>query len=309
MVHKLWLTAPNRAPRRSDSLTLETLGSMLQAVHQSHGKVETQELQVFPQLFALEGGWLQPVVALEHLYPLNFTITIRHTDWWYWESDERLRIDGKWIEDTRFPDSLQTINLELESLARKAGQIDEIADQMAEKWHFRTQDGTIYTARDSMEVSRWTGGSTWNSKRWVRDESKTPESIDFYIKKVTWARDRSLSGIPGGAAPNLTVSEDFKIIEDAKPALRARELAQAGVLYGTPADEARRLVSEYLERARADEDYDTSVDDDDEDEDDENDNGGWLSPDHLHDHWDYEYDEDDDNISDYLSDEDPEFVL
>jgi hypothetical protein len=306
MVHKLWLTAPDRAPRRSDSLTLETLGPMLQAIHQSHGKVETQELQVFPQLFALQAGWLQPVVALEHLYPLHFTITIRHTDWWFWESDERLRIDGKWVNDTRFPDSLQTINLELESLARKAGQIDDVANQVAEKWHFRTQDGTIFTARDSMQVSQWTGGSTWNRVRWVRDESKQPEKIEFYVKKVTWVRDRSLFEIPGGGAPDLSVSEDFKVIEDAKPALKTTELAQAGVPPGTSADEARRLVSEYLERARANGEYDTSVDDDDED--DENESGGW-SPHIIHDHWDYEYDEDEENVSDYLSDEDPEFVL
>jgi hypothetical protein len=307
MVHKLWLTAPDRAPRRSDSLTLETLKSMLLAIHHSHGKVETQELQVFPQLYALEGGSLLPVVSLEHLCPLHFTITIRHTDWWFWESDERLRIDGKWVNDTMFPDSLQTINLELESLARKAGQIDEIANQMANKWHFRTQDGAIFTARNSMEVSLWTGGSTWNRERWVRDESKIPEQIDLYIKKVTWLRDRSLSEIPGGSAPNLNVSEDFKVIEDTKPALRARELAQAGVLPGTSADAARRMVSDYLERARANGEYDTSVDDDDDD-DDENDSGGW-SPHYLHDHWDYDDDEGGDNMSDYQSDEDPEFVL
>lgn len=295
MVHKLWLTSPDRAPNRIDTLSIGTLAKMLQALFQNHGRVETQELQVFPQLYALEGGSLEGVLSLEHLYPLNLTITIRHTDWWFWEHDERLHIEGGWLSEARFPDSLKTINLELESLVRKTNQIDYIADQMADHWHFLTKNGTVFTAdKAHMQTSRWNGGSTWNGERWIRDEvPENPERLDFYIKKITWLPDRALSRVPR-FMPRLDVPDDFKVIQDAKPALRCRLMATAGVPAGADANEARRLVSEYIAMARPSSD-------------DESDDGYPRSDDTLDS--EYDYNDGDDGDSEYEYESDAEFEL
>lgn len=141
----------------------------------------------------------------------------------------------------RFPDSLKTITLELESLQRKKDQIDWMAEMMKNTWRFQTKNNTIFSAsKDDTTETTWSGSSTWNDKRWVRDETK-PEQVNYYIKTVVWKRDASLTKI--SIAPDLTAPEEkFKVIEDSTPNLSTHELQAAKVPPGTDANEAKRLV-------------------------------------------------------------------
>ncbi len=191
------------------------------------------------------GTSLTQILSINHLYPLSFTITIRHHDWWFWESDDRLRIKARWVNECRFPDSLKTIHLELESLQRKKDQIDWMADMMRDTWHFQTKNLTIFSAsKDDVTENTWIGSSTWNDARWVRDETKL-EQVEYYIKTVTWQRDASLTRLEA-SAPDLTAPEEkFKVIEDSTPSLATDELAAAKVPPETDANEAKRLVRVY----------------------------------------------------------------
>ncbi|OTA56228.1 hypothetical protein K449DRAFT_387581 [Hypoxylon sp. EC38] len=119
------------------------------------------------------------------LYPRRLTLTIRHADWWYWEQDRPLRFEAQWIEGVCavLPGSVREFYIELESLERKKDQVDSIAKQMREKWFFKRTDGvTLFpdVTGGNVEVSRWSGTSTWNGQTWTRDET-APGRIDYYV--------------------------------------------------------------------------------------------------------------------------------
>ncbi|OAQ99953.1 hypothetical protein LLEC1_04022 [Akanthomyces lecanii] len=111
-----------------------------------------------------------PDLAFQRLY-----ITIRHTDFWFWETDEPLRFECQWIPGLCrvLPTTVREVVIEMETVRRKATQLDDIANQMAQRWHFRTKDGKALFAdstANSHKVSCWQGSSCWHKRRWIRDE-------------------------------------------------------------------------------------------------------------------------------------------
>ncbi|KAF3927385.1 hypothetical protein ABW21_db0205022 [Orbilia brochopaga] len=144
---------------------------------------------------------------MRHFHPLEVTVTLRHTDFWYWEDDAPLRVGSNWVHRCKFPNSTRVIRVELESLERKKASIDHLAQQAIEKWEFTRMDGTKLTAKRShihrtqsseneeviehdkgeTEVMRWSGSSTWEGRRWLRDEVNTePGKLQYYVKSVVW---------------------------------------------------------------------------------------------------------------------------
>lgn len=211
-----WLTREDRAPPeyvQGHGLSIQNLTSILQRYNIGNGGngrdnaehlAEIDSIRVFAQMFLLEEG--DPLVNLIKTPGLRFrqlTITIRHTDWWHWESDRPLSIDGgKWIQKASevLPETVREVRMELESLERKKGQIDAIAAQMRQKWFFKRTDGAVLLADAPPEeenteksdddasqegelVTRWSGSSTWQDQRWLRDETE-PGRVDYYIRTV-----------------------------------------------------------------------------------------------------------------------------
>ncbi|KAG8672079.1 hypothetical protein FPOAC2_05450 [Fusarium poae] len=188
--HTQWASAPDRAPPWIHHPL--PLRSMLHRIakQQVQDKVEIERLRVFAQMYKLEEGNLARILSEPLLAPRIVTLTIRHTDWWFWEQDEPLRFEGNWIEDVSKALSTSTNQfcIELESLERKKGQIDKIADQMIKKWYFKRSDGVVLYAEasgGSRKESRWSGDSTWHHRRWVRDETE-PGRLDYYVVSVTF---------------------------------------------------------------------------------------------------------------------------
>jgi hypothetical protein len=205
-----WLTREDRAPPEYDrhGLNIRNLTSIVQRyLADSDGSggsggdgmerlVEIDSVRVFVQMFLLEEA--TPLVNLITTPGLRFrrlTITIRHQDWWEWEYDRPLYIKGqKWIEKVSevLPDTVKEVVMELESLERKKHQIDRIAEQMQERWFFKRTDGAILLAEAPSDgqdiektdlVTRWSGSSTWQDRRWVRDETE-PGRVDYYVRTV-----------------------------------------------------------------------------------------------------------------------------
>ncbi|KAJ6260104.1 hypothetical protein Dda_4325 [Drechslerella dactyloides] len=168
-------------------------------------------VRVFAQLCNLEdGSRLEEILTMKHFRPTEVTVTLRHTDWWNWESDAPLHAGSMWVGYCRFPESTQVIRVEFESLERKKASIDHIARQAVKKWEFRRQDGAKLTAKrgnmkvlptkegeeakeydeGEVEVMRWTGSSTWENRRWIRDEIPSePGKLQYYVKTVVWRVD------------------------------------------------------------------------------------------------------------------------
>ncbi|KAJ9132231.1 Alanine--tRNA ligase, partial [Coniochaeta hoffmannii] len=219
-----WLTSQDRAPPeyrvgRGDgrggvpgSTQREMLERRLAQVARSLGGEEEEEegdgfeiqgLRVFAQMYKLEGGHLAALLGTPGLRPRRVTLTVRHADWWFWESDERLRVEGQqWLEGVcgQLRASVREVCIELESLERKKDQVDEIARQMRERWFFKRGDGEGLFADVSGradEVTRWSGTSTWNGRRWVRDETAEGR-LDYYVVAV-WFRPLHVVQRRGGS--------------------------------------------------------------------------------------------------------------
>ncbi|KAL9088130.1 MAG: hypothetical protein Q9159_003248 [Coniocarpon cinnabarinum] len=163
----------------------------LRTLHELHGDVElTGGIRIFAQLGQLEACTeLARVLGMEHFHPRVVTITLRHTDWRWWEFDSPLHIASRWVNMCTFPESVQEIRLELESLARRKEQVDSIAEQMCEKWcFFRRNASLLLRAQiEATIVERWTVSSTWEGKRWVEDEIEGKEGVlDYYVKTVVF---------------------------------------------------------------------------------------------------------------------------
>ena len=204
-----WLTHRDRAPPEYNYIRqLENLQSTLARISQQHGTqhVETHGLRIFAQMWALEEGRLGALLrTVPLLHPRSLTLTIRHADWWWWESDEPLRFEGNWIWEMRscLPPSVREFRIELESVKRKKEQVDSIAKQMAERWFFKRMDGVALFADASgaaNTVDTWTGSSTWNDETWTRDETK-PGEIDYYILSVVFRPRHALERRGGHVSP------------------------------------------------------------------------------------------------------------
>ncbi|KAF5644346.1 hypothetical protein F25303_5944 [Fusarium sp. NRRL 25303] len=208
--HTEWATGEDRAPPPDKAPP--RLDLMLSMISKSLGtdNVEIERLRVFAQMYRLEDHGLEDILHIPHLAPRTITLTIRHTDWWYWEEDEPLHIEGNWIEgvcQVLTPSTTQFC-IELESLERKKGQVDKIAKQMVDTWFFKRPDGVVLYADTSdanRKVSRWSGSSTWHGQRWTRDETE-PHKLDYYIVSITF---RPLISIErsGGSVSERAIKE------------------------------------------------------------------------------------------------------
>ncbi|KAM4064344.1 hypothetical protein HRG_006164 [Hirsutella rhossiliensis] len=182
-----WVTDAARAPPGSESLQLR---QRLAHIAELQGETEIGSLRIFAQMYMLEEGKVATLLATPFLHPRTVTLTIRHADWWYWETDDPLYFEGSWIEGfcDAMSSSVREVHVELESLERKKQQVDDIAKQMAERWCFKRRDGVVLYAdatKGAAQVSRWSGTSTWLEERWVRDETE-PGRIDYYVVTVSF---------------------------------------------------------------------------------------------------------------------------
>jgi hypothetical protein len=184
--HSFYLMRPSRAPARY--ITRPKMQQYLDILHQSQGEqTKIERVRVFAQLWALEDGdQLSEVLGMRYFHPKSITITIRYTDTWFWEENQPLRIAARFVDRCRFPDSVIRISMDFESVRRREDEVAFIASQAAEKWYFRRQDGTVFVAkRSETSTAQWTGSSTWEGRRWIRDESR-PNEIDYHVMTVTW---------------------------------------------------------------------------------------------------------------------------
>ena len=241
-----------------------------------------QHVRVFPQLYLLENGQrLQEILNLSFFYPKIITITIRHTDWWFWESDNNLHFDATWVGFCRFPNSLTELRVAFESLERKKDQIDDVVRQALEGWVFRRKDDTELSAKDCKpEIMRWSGSATWNYHRWIRDETG-PNKLDYYVSTVTWRpigstnKEEAPSSHVAGSRrfPNLDAI-GYTQLNDPLPSVPISHIRNADMPLDAPTEDVRRLFAhDDFEEEDDDDDDEGSEEDEDEFEQSESDSG------------------------------------
>ncbi|EED14022.1 conserved hypothetical protein [Talaromyces stipitatus ATCC 10500] len=214
--HCFYLTNTARAP--SEHVTVARMKEYLTTLRDFARNQDGMEIpqieriRVFAQMFVLEDSpRLQEVLDMEGFQPKHITITLRYTDFWFWEHNSPIHIDAKWVNTVRFPKSVATISMDFEMVDRRKEEIDYITNLAVDKWFFRRADGIVFKAnKEDIKTSRWTGSSTLGDARWIRDESRTNE-IDYYVKTVTWKPVPEFDPFTGGGdgCPNLDIPHDF----------------------------------------------------------------------------------------------------
>ncbi|KAK6345684.1 hypothetical protein TWF718_007593 [Orbilia javanica] len=205
-----YLTSTDRRPPRVE--TVERVEAILNDLHSRGIDTSTNHVRVFAQAYQLEDRTSFPrILRMDHFRPREVVVTIRHTDFWYWERDAPLRLGGQWVSRCEFPESVKVFKLEFESLERKKEQVDDIAEQAAAYWEFKREDGARLSAiiekpagdgngageaKGEMEVMRWTGSSNLRGLRWLRDETEHGK-LNYYVKTVIWrVRNEGQGDIP-----------------------------------------------------------------------------------------------------------------
>lgn len=215
--HCFFLTHQERAPRKHVTVQRmkEYLTTLREFARNQDGMdiPQIQSIRVFAQLWALEESRrLQEVLDLEGFQPKNVTITLRYTDFWYWEDNRPLHIDARWANTVRFPSSVSTISMDFEMIDRRKTEVDFLTDLATQKWFFRRADGMVLRAnKEDITTTRWTGSSTLGNSRWIRDESR-PNEIDYYVKTVTWKAAPGFDPFAGAGedcCPNLDIPDGF----------------------------------------------------------------------------------------------------
>ncbi|KAL2812201.1 hypothetical protein BJX63DRAFT_397220 [Aspergillus granulosus] len=262
--HVFYLTGHDRAPGRLKPAEFEEFLNVIHAVHSERERavgrkgIATGPIRIFAQLYILEpGNALQELFDIANFAPKQITLTIRYTDFWYWERNERLYINAKWVNQARFPNSVTRFTMDFESLERRKEEIDLLVEQAVERWGFLRKDGGILRAtREDVSVSRWTGSSMFGGRRWVRDEDPAkPGVLSYYVVSVTWKIDRSslvVDNTKGGGervvledVPNIRVPHDFVQISPPLSewtSLTESEMRLSGVGMDLPAEEAVAAV-------------------------------------------------------------------
>ncbi|KAA8649909.1 hypothetical protein EYZ11_001151 [Aspergillus tanneri] len=246
--HTFYLSSEVRSPGR---LAPKDLQQTLDTMHEQHGKVEVNRIRVFAQLYALEpGNRLQSILDMDHFYPRHVTLTIRYTDFWYWENCEPLYIKAAWVNRVRFPDSVTRFTMEFESIERRKNEINYIASEAVGRWFFTRRDGRVLTAKkEDMTVSKWTGSSTLSEQRWLRDEVH-PGQLDYHVVTVRWrvASDDEASKVDRDTPrKDLAVPEGFLQPPPSFTTMVSvwqKDLERANVPADLPAEEVVRVIDE-----------------------------------------------------------------
>ena len=53
----------------------------------------------------------------------HIKVTVRHTDWWYWESNAPLAMKSQWVDNLRYIAGLQSLEVELETIEPNKVQV------------------------------------------------------------------------------------------------------------------------------------------------------------------------------------------
>ena len=128
--------------------------------------------------------------------PKVFQITIRHTDWWDWETDADLRFNEDWIKallDCEHMGGINEFRLELDTLDRKKAQLQPILDRLIklEGRHIlenpfsqTTTSTTKFVCSDPPQFSPWEGPSRINDQE--RDVYAGQAKLKYHIVTLSW---------------------------------------------------------------------------------------------------------------------------
>ncbi|KAF5364506.1 hypothetical protein D9757_011970 [Collybiopsis confluens] len=137
----------------------------------------------FTQQFYLERNFPN-VCLVPAMRPRSLKITLRHGDWWNWETNNPLKLRNGWADKLESIARLEEVILELETMERDKAQINAIAERVR-KETYPASNGRIFTARGNPLVrSEWMGPNRLSNlffdssqNKWVARNLKAEENV------------------------------------------------------------------------------------------------------------------------------------
>ncbi|KXS97991.1 hypothetical protein AC578_8745 [Pseudocercospora eumusae] len=152
-------------------------------------------LHYFLQMFVAESMFFpnsEEATLFRRFAPKILQITIRHTDWWYWERDEPLRLKDAWVQrvlDASFMQCVNEFSLELETLERNKDQLQVIVDRLIKmRGRASLSDGLVtrFEINSDPHVWHWTGPSNIDDKEY--EPYKDMKTLDYRVVTLKWKR-------------------------------------------------------------------------------------------------------------------------
>ncbi|KAH6874647.1 hypothetical protein BKA70DRAFT_1208677 [Coprinopsis sp. MPI-PUGE-AT-0042] len=120
-----------------------------------------RSIHLFPQMYAFSSrAFVRTFIQAQGLRPRTVKVTIRYTDWWYWEDNVPLRLSS--LEPERnayyFPESVDTLIIELESAEHKKSELEDMVKGVLhdkEVWRWKRLDDEYLELDEGMGVKEW----------------------------------------------------------------------------------------------------------------------------------------------------------
>ncbi|EPE34355.1 hypothetical protein GLAREA_10049 [Glarea lozoyensis ATCC 20868] len=183
---------PDRGPEgRSTSSACQAFFEKLtpQAAH------ALQKVRFFTQMYWLESGnGLFYLFSIPKFRPTELTITIRYSDWWYWESNTPLRMDEAWLRFFKGSPGLRVLKVEYETLSSKQAEMMHIVTRN-KSWKLPVRreggafqgnevEGYLSAEGTVLKQSKWKGTSKLGGQEWAHHGSG--EEVEYVVVTDTW---------------------------------------------------------------------------------------------------------------------------
>ncbi|KAJ8084654.1 hypothetical protein PM082_003429 [Marasmius tenuissimus] len=160
--HVFWCGPSRGPPSRSEKSPMDFFNSLPNAQLESVNRVH-----LFTQLFWLEGNGFESLTQHSKFRPRSLHITIRHSDWWFWENNNRLALKTGWTAHLKGIQGLEELVLELETIDRDKDQMYAIADSVG-KLKFDLHDNKALQPSGAPVRGQWMGPSAYREGNQMR---------------------------------------------------------------------------------------------------------------------------------------------
>jgi hypothetical protein len=150
-------------------------------------------VRFFTQMYWLESGNdLSKLFRIPQFRPAQLTITIRYSDWWFWEDHAPLAMEEGWLRSFKGNPGLRKLVVEYETVTWKKPEMMSIIERN-KKWKLpikREGDDSAgyegYLSAESTELSewKWNGASKLDGVTW--SHHFTPGDTVEVVVTDTW---------------------------------------------------------------------------------------------------------------------------
>lgn len=145
------------------------------------------------QMYCLENGQLlNRLFRQPKFQPHTVTITIRYSDWWFWEYDHPLRMSELWLATFNGSKGLRELRVEYEQLSRKKEEMMKIVLRNKE-WKLDVgaldasgvdMEGYLSADNTNLETWTWKGTSKLDGQEWAHHGDG--DTIEYVVVTDTW---------------------------------------------------------------------------------------------------------------------------